>query len=46
LPAGTSYTLDTGFGPPGLPYYDLVVDLRALKDRGRHAPRPFTAWRR
>jgi hypothetical protein len=38
LPAGSSYSLLTGFGPPPPQFpYDLVVDLRELKVQGRTA---------
>ena len=38
LPAGTDYLLTTGFGPPPPVGYDLVVDLRELKNLGERAP--------
>jgi hypothetical protein len=38
LPEGTSYSLFTGFGAPPTQYrYDLVVDLRELKNLGERA---------
>jgi hypothetical protein len=46
LPAGTDYLLTTGFGPPPPVGYDLVVDLRALKNLGERAPPERTASRR
>ena len=33
LPQGARYTLDTGFGPPAMPF-DLIIDLRVLKNQG------------
>jgi hypothetical protein len=38
LPAGTDYLVTTGFGPPPPVGYDLVVDLRELKNLGERAP--------
>lgn len=46
LPAGTDYLLTTGFGPPPPVGYDLVVDLRELKNLGERAPPERTASRR
>jgi hypothetical protein len=46
LPDGTDYTVTTGFGPPPPVGYDLVVDLRELKNLGRRAPTEATASRR
>ena len=46
LPAGTDYLLTTGFGPPPPVGYDLVVDLRELKNLGERAPPERTAARR
>jgi hypothetical protein len=47
LPAGAKYELYTGFGPPPAQYsYDLVVDLRALKNLGERAPAATTASQR
>jgi hypothetical protein len=37
LPEGTDYLLTTGFGPPPPVGYDLVVDLRELKNMGERA---------
>jgi hypothetical protein len=47
LPDGTTYTLTTSFSPPIGPY-DLVLDLRELKNQGARAraPRETTASRR
>jgi hypothetical protein len=45
LPEGTTYTLTTSFSPPIGPY-DLVLDLRALKNQGERAPRETTAAKR
>ena len=39
LPEGTSYTLTTSITPPIMPY-DLVLDLRELKNQGERAPGP------
>ena len=46
LPAGTDYLVTTGFGPPPPVGYDLVVDLRELKNMGENAPRETTASQR
>jgi hypothetical protein len=46
LPAGTDYLVTTGFGPPPPVGYDLVVDLRELKNLGERAPPERTASRR
>jgi hypothetical protein len=47
VPAGAKYELYTGFGPPPAQYsYDLVVDLRALKNLGERAPAATTASQR
>jgi hypothetical protein len=46
LPEGTDYLLTTGFGPPPPVGYDLVVDLRELKNLGERAPPERTASRR
>jgi hypothetical protein len=47
LPAGVEYELFTGFGPPPPQYsYDLVVDLRALKNLGGRVPSETTASQR
>jgi len=46
LPAGTDYLLTTGFGPPPPVGYDLVVDLRELKNLGERAPPERTASQR
>jgi hypothetical protein len=47
LPAGAEYELFTGFGPPPAQYsYDLVVDLRALKNLGERVPTETTASQR
>ena len=40
------YVLTTGFGPPPPVGYDLVVDLRVLKNLGERAPAETTAWQR
>jgi hypothetical protein len=45
LPAGATFTLDTGIVPPAAPY-DFVVDLRELKQRGERAEAQTTASRR
>ena len=42
LPDGTTYTLTTSFTPP-IAAYDLVLDLRELKNQGERAPRETTA---
>ncbi len=39
LPEGTSYTLTTSITPPIMPY-DLVLDLRELKNQGERASGP------
>ena len=39
LPEGTSYTLTTSVTPPIMPY-DLVLDLRELKNQGKRASGP------
>jgi hypothetical protein len=46
LPAGTDYLLTTGFGPPPPVGYDLVVDLRELKNLGERTPPVRTASQR
>jgi hypothetical protein len=46
LPAGTSFYLTTGFGPPPPVGYDMIVDLRELKVQGERAPPETTAARR
>jgi hypothetical protein len=46
LPAGTDYLLATGFGPPPPVGYDLVVDLRELKNLGERAPAEATSSKR
>lgn len=46
LPDGTGYLLTTGFGPPPPVGYDLVVDLRELKNLGERASPETTASRR
>jgi hypothetical protein len=46
LPEGTDYLLTTGFGPPPPVGYDLVVDLRELKNLGERAPPETTASER
>jgi hypothetical protein len=46
LPAGTNYLLTTGFGPPPPVGYDLVADLRELKNLGERAPAETTASKR
>jgi hypothetical protein len=38
LPQGTEYVLTTGFGPPPPVGYDVVGDLRELKNLGERAP--------
>ena len=43
LPEGTDYLLTTGFGPPPPVGYDVVVDLRDLKNLGERAPAETTA---
>ena len=45
LPADTSYSLWTAFGPPPVPY-DLVVDLRELKNLGDAARAAATVSQR
>jgi hypothetical protein len=45
LPEGTSYTLATSITPPIMPY-DLVLDLRELKNQGERAPTETTASQR
>ena len=42
LPEGTTYTLTTSLSPPIMPY-DLVVDMRELKNQGERAPTATTA---
>lgn len=37
LPEGTAYTLATGFAPPAT-RFDVVIDLRELKNQGERAP--------
>ena len=46
LPEGTEYFLTTGFGPPPPVGYDLIADLRGLKDFGERAPPETTASQR
>jgi hypothetical protein len=46
LPEGTDYLMTTGFGPPPPVGYDLVVDLRELKNLGERAPAETTASQR
>lgn len=46
LPEGTDYLLTTGFGPPPPVGYDVVVDLRELKNVGERAPAETTASQR
>jgi hypothetical protein len=46
LPKGTEYLLTTGFGPPPPVGYDLIVDLRGLKNLGERAPPQTTASQR
>jgi hypothetical protein len=47
LPEGTAYSLWTGFGPPPPQFsYDLVVDLRELRNLGERAPAETTASQR
>jgi hypothetical protein len=47
LPAGAGYELFTGFAPPLAQYsYDLVVDLRALKNLGARVAPEATASQR
>ncbi len=47
LPEGTSYSLFTGFGGPPAQYsYNLIADLRELKNLGDRASRETTASRR
>jgi len=47
LPPGTEYVLTTGFGPPPPVGYDVVGDLRELKNLGERAPaRQATASQR
>jgi predicted membrane protein len=46
LPAGTDYLLTTGFGPPPPVGYDVVADLRDLKNMGERAPPETTASQR
>jgi hypothetical protein len=46
LPPGTDYLLTTGFGPPPPIGYDLVVDLRELKNLGERAPAETAASER
>ena len=45
LPEGTTYTVTTSFSPP-ITSYDLVLDLRELKNQGERAPRQTTASQR
>jgi hypothetical protein len=45
LPPGTSYTLTTSLSPPIMPY-DLVLDMRELKNQGERVPRETTASER
>ena len=44
LPQGVRYTLDTGVGPPGMPF-DLIIDLRVLRYGGERLLAPTTALR-
>ena len=46
LPKGTDYLLTTGFGPPPPVGYDMIVDLRELKNLGERAPPETTASQR
>jgi hypothetical protein len=47
LPAGAEYELFTSFDPPSGQYtYDLVVDLRGLKNLGERLPTEATASQR
>jgi hypothetical protein len=46
LPAGTDYLLTTGFGPPPPVGYDVVADLRELRNLGERAPAEATASQR
>ena len=46
LPEGTDYLMTTGFGPPPPVGYDVVVDLRELKNLGERAPPETTASER
>jgi hypothetical protein len=46
LPEGTDYLVTTGFGPPPPVGYDLVADLRGLKNLGERAPPETTASQR
>ena len=40
LPEGTEYTVTTSFSPP-ITSYDLVLDLRELKNQGERAPADY-----
>jgi hypothetical protein len=44
LPPGSRYTLDTGVGLPGMPF-DLIIDLRVLRNEGERMLPPTTAMR-
>ena len=46
LPEGTNYLVTTGFGPPPPVGYDVVVDLRELKNLGERAPAETTTSQR
>jgi predicted membrane protein len=46
LPEGADYLLTTGFGPPPPVGYDVVADLRELKNLGERAPAETTASQR
>lgn len=46
LPEGTDYLVTTGFGPPPPVGYDLVADLRELKNLGERAPAETSASER
>lgn len=46
LPGGVEYVLTTGFGPPPPVGYDVVGDLRELKNLGERAPAQATASQR
>lgn len=46
LPEDTEYVLTTGFGPPPPVGYDVVGDLRELKNLGERAPAQATASQR
>jgi hypothetical protein len=46
LPEGADYLLTTGFGPPPPVGYDLIADLRGLKNLGERVPPQTTASQR